>query len=211
MDEEKRALTSKREMVRHIAHEIRTPLNIVTVATDIILSELVKMENVPSFLFETLHNCQEACAISCDIVNDLLDFEKLSAGMVTLEKMPIALSTYVQKVLNPFYVSAGAKDITLDYQYMITDNSNDALSGPIGLNGNGVIDAAEKSSCLNVADVVEIDSVKMSSVLRNLLSNAIKFAKETIVVKVSVHREGNPFNVFFDALLYPCTYPRVPI
>ena len=171
IDEEKRALNSKREMVRHIAHEIRTPLNIVTVATDIILSELVKMENVPPFLFDTLYNCQEACAISCDIVNDLLNFEKLSAGLVTLEKLPVALSTYVQKLLKPFYVSAGAKNLTLDYQYLVagkaTDDKNDVH-----------------------LDVVEIDSVKMSSVLRNLLSNAIKFAKETITVKVSVDREG---------------------
>ena len=206
MDEEKRALTSKREMVRHIAHEIRTPLNIVTVATDIILSELVKMENVPSFLFETLNSCQEACAISCDIVNDLLDFEKLSAGMVTLEKMPTTLSTYVQKVLNPFYVSAGAKDITLNYQYIIT--SNNALNG---LNGNEI---DSEKSCSNVADVVEIDSVKMSSVLRNLLSNAIKFAKQTIVVKVLVYREGNPTTLStlsFHSVLHPCTYPHIPI
>ena len=173
MDEEKRALDSKREMVRHIAHEIRTPLNIVTVATDIILAELNKMEAVPQFVFDTLNNCQEACAITCEIVNDLLNFEKLAAGLVTLEKMPIILSTYVQRVLNPFYVSAGAKDLILDYEYTVTVNGQDL-----------VVDNPE-----DVADVVEIDSVKMSSVLRNLLSNAIKFAKETIIVKISVFRE----------------------
>ena len=50
MSEEKRALDSKREMVRHIAHEIRTPLNIVTVATDIILAELKKIDSVPQFV-----------------------------------------------------------------------------------------------------------------------------------------------------------------
>ena len=173
MAEEKRALDSKREMVRHIAHEIRTPLNIVTVATDIILAELLKMESVPQFVFDTLNNCQEACAITCDIVNDLLNFEKLAAGLVTLEKMPTVLSTYVQRVLNPFYVSAGAKDLILDYQYTVVGNGPDLI-----------VEHPE-----DVADVVEIDSVKMSSVLRNLLSNAIKFAKETIIVKVSVFRE----------------------
>ena len=179
MDEEKRTLNSKREMVRHIAHEIRTPLNIVTVATDIILSELVKMENVPPFLFDTLYNCQEACSISCEIVNDLLNFEKLSAGLVTLEKLPVALSTYVHKVLNPFYVSAGAKNLTLDYQYSVDGK---------------VLNDLEKDNLQ--MDVVEIDSVKMSSVLRNLLSNAIKFAKEKIIVKVSVNREGESHIIY---------------
>ena len=173
MNEEKRALDSKREMVRHIAHEIRTPLNIVTVATDIITSELKKIDSVPQLVFDTLNNCQEACAISCDIVNDLLNFEKLAAGLVTLEKMSTVLSTYVQGVLNPFYVSAGSKDLILDYQYTVVESGQDA-----------VVDHPE-----NVADVVEIDSVKMSSVLRNLLSNAIKFAKKKIVVKVSVIRK----------------------
>ena len=173
MNEEKRALDSKREMVRHIAHEIRTPLNIVTVATDIIITELKKINAVPQFVFDTLNSCQEACAISCDIVNDLLNFEKLAAGLVTLEKMPMVLSTYVQRVLNPFYVSAGAKDLVINYQYTLSDHGQDV-----------VVDNPE-----TVEDVVEIDSVKMSSVLRNLLSNAIKFAKETIVVKVSVVRK----------------------
>ena len=173
MNEEKRALDSKREMVRHIAHEIRTPLNIVTVATDIILAELNKIDSVPQFVFDTLNSCQEACAIGCDIVNDLLNFEKLAAGLVTLEKMPMVLSTYVQGVLNPFYVSAGAKNLVLDYQYTVVGNGQEL-----------VVDHPE-----NVTDVVEIDSVKMSSVLRNLLSNAIKFAQETIVVKVSVVRK----------------------
>ena len=173
MDEEKRALDSKREMVRHIAHEIRTPLNIVTVATDVILAELNKMESVPPFVFDTIHNCQEACSITCDIVNDLLNFEKLAAGLVTLEKVPTVLSTYVQRVLNPFYVSAGAKNLILDYQYTVVGNGPDLI-----------VDHPE-----DVADVVEIDSVKMSSVLRNLLSNAIKFAKEIIIVKVSIIRE----------------------
>ena len=173
MDEEKRTLDSKREMVRHIAHEIRTPLNIVTVATDIILAELNKMDTVPQFVFDTINNCQEACAITCDIVNDLLNFEKLAAGLVTLEKMPMVLSTYVQRVLNPFYVSAGAKNLILDYQYAVAGSGQDLT-----------VDNPE-----DVADVVEIDSVKMSSVLRNLLSNAIKFAKERIIVKVSVMRE----------------------
>ena len=173
VNEEKRALDSKREMVRHIAHEIRTPLNIVTVATDIILAELKKIDSVPQFVFDTLYSCQEACAIGCDIVNDLLNFEKLAAGLVTLEKMPMVLSTYVQGVLNPFYVSAGAKDLIVDFQYTVVDNGQEL-----------VVNNPE-----NVADVVEIDSVKMSSVLRNLLSNSIKFAKETIVVKVSVVRK----------------------
>ena len=173
MNEEKRALDSKREMVRHIAHEIRTPLNIVTVATDIILAELNKIDSVPQFVFDTLNSCQEACAIGCDIVNDLLNFEKLAAGLVTLEKMPMVLSTYVQGVLNPFYVSASAKNLVLDFQYTVVGNGQEL-----------VVDHPE-----NVTDVVEIDSVKMSSVLRNLLSNAIKFAQETIVVKVSVVRK----------------------
>jgi len=137
------------------------------------LAELKRIDAVPQFVFDTLNSCQEACAISCDIVNDLLNFEKLAAGLVTLEKMPMVLSTYVQRVLNPFYVSAGAKDIVLDYQYTFSENGQDVT-----------VDNPEE-----VEDVVEIDSVKMSSVLRNLLSNAIKFAKETIIVKVSVFRK----------------------
>ena len=173
MDDEKRALVSKREMVRHIAHEIRTPLNIVTVATDVILAELNKMQSVPQFVFDTLNNCQEACAITCEIVNDLLNFEKLAAGLVTLEKTPTVLATYTQRVLNPFYVSAGAKNLVIDYQYTVATNGQ-----------NLFVDNPEDR-----VDVVDIDSVKMSSVLRNLLSNAIKFAKKVIILKVSIIRE----------------------
>ena len=100
MDGEQRSLDAKRNIVRHIAHEIRNPLNICNVGTDVVLAELRTLESsldagdprlpVIGRLVETVESCQEACGVASEIVDDLLNFEKISAGMVHLERVPTA-------------------------------------------------------------------------------------------------------------------------
>ena len=42
--------------------------------------------------------------MACEIINDLLNFEKLAAGMVQLERAPTRLATYLQHAMKPFQV-----------------------------------------------------------------------------------------------------------
>ena len=144
----------KRAMVRHISHEIRTPLNITAIGMDTMLRALQKLPptKTVSFLRETIGSCRVACDDALTIVSDLLDFEKLAAGMFTLEKVLTSLVQWVGELLKPFRVSAHSKGVTLEFVHPDAEAGQPA---PV---------------------VADIDPLKMATVVRNLLSNAIKFS-----------------------------------
>ena len=149
-----RDLDAKRAMVRHISHEIRTPLNITAIGMDTMLRALQKLPptKTVSFLRETIGSCRVACDDALTIVSDLLDFEKLAAGMFTLEKVLTSLVQWVGELLKPFRVSALSKGVTLEFVHPDAEAGQPA---PV---------------------VADIDPLKMATVVRNLLSNAIKFS-----------------------------------
>jgi len=159
-----RDLDAKRAMVRHISHEIRTPLNITAVGMDTISRALQKMPQtkMTSFLLETVDSCKIACEDALTIVSELLDFEKLAAGMFALETIPTRLAPWVEDCVKLFRVSAESKGLTIDF------------ARPPG-------DGCDRC-------VAAIDPLKMSTVMRNLLSNAIKFSRPggTIYVRLAV-------------------------
>ena len=159
-----RDLDAKRAMVRHISHEIRTPLNITAVGMDTISRALQKMPQtkMTSFLLETVDSCKIACEDALTIVSELLDFEKLAAGMFALETVPTRLAPWVEDCVKLFRVSAESKGLTIDFFQQPTGRDDHCFAA--------------------------IDPLKMSTVMRNLLSNAIKFSKAggTIHVRLGV-------------------------
>lgn len=71
--------------VRHISHEIRTPLNTTSIGVEVLEHELSALGNaVPNSLMEVVVGIRAACGSALVIVNELLTFEKLAAGMSTL-------------------------------------------------------------------------------------------------------------------------------
>ena len=114
---------------------------------DITAAELKKLgDRVPAFLLSTVESCQEACASSLEVLNDLLAFEKLAAGMFTVDRTPLALAPFLRDVAKLFALSAQAKRVQVE------------MTG-----GDRPL-------------VVGMDRVKMKTVFRNLLSNAVKFS-----------------------------------
>ena len=106
------ALEAKRSMVRHIGHEIRTPLNIIGVGTDVLLKELKQLKHrVPRAVMEVVRGIQAASGTALEVVNELLMFEKLAAGMTTIETAPTRIVRFINKAMRHHMIPARAKEV----------------------------------------------------------------------------------------------------
>ena len=125
---------------------------------------------IPSDIFEDMSETKNSISTAVDILNDLLDYEKLESGLMTLDKSPADPIAFLQETARPFLLGAANKGVRLKI-----------LSGPR---------AAEERAIIG-GRVVVIDEKKISQVLRNFLSNAIKFTPHggDIEVKIEIVME----------------------
>ena len=139
--ESEQALEAKRSMVRHIGHEIRTPLNIIGVGTDVLLKELKQLgPAIPRSILEVVEGIEDASTAALEVVNELLMFEKLAAGMTTIEAVPTRIVRFIDKAMKQHMLPAHAKNI--DFILSVSDRDNE-----LGVN---------------------IDPIKMTVVFRNI-------------------------------------------
>ena len=105
------ALEAKRAIVRHIAHEVRGPLNTIAIAGDILGQELEAIPNVPTLVHEIVDSLKESAGTAMEQINEMMLFEKLSAGMRSIEPQAVPVLTYVRECMKPHLVPALAKEI----------------------------------------------------------------------------------------------------
>lgn len=110
-------------------------------------------------LLEIAESIKEGCDIALNILNQLLTFEKLSAGMLQLENKVITVNELLDSNMKLFRMQAQQCGITFKL-----DRSN--------VNADQMF--------------VFVDEHKMNQVLRNLLSNAMKFTPRGGVVEVKL-------------------------
>ncbi len=170
-------------MTRSISHEIRTPLNTAFMALDLLISSLNQQQqqdtrrsfeasdqvyllkqqqervNETNNLLEIAESIKEGCDIALNILNQLLTFEKLSAGMLQLENKTVTINQLLDSNMKLFKMQAQQCGITFKL-----DRNN--------------VDMDEL--------MVHVDEHKMNQVVRNLLSNAMKFTPRGGVVEVKL-------------------------
>lgn len=168
-----RFVKERQAFIRYISHEIRTPLNTVFLGLEFVTSELMKwnspkQENQVLPLVETVNDIRSSCQISLSILDDLLTFDKMEAGKMTLELKYLNCCAFIAAVAKPFKVNARERGISFNFHrdLVLVDN---ACTG-----------------CLH------IDSSKMGQVLRNLISNALKFTPSGGTVTISLQYVANP-------------------
>eukprot|EP01036_Dinobryon_divergens_P035079 gene35079-45408_t len=165
----------KRNFVRFVSHEIRTPLNSVCLGLDLIHKEMVK-DGCGTEGLETLSDVKEAVDISIDILNDLLSYEKLEAGIMVIEPIKFRASLLITDFMRPFIMQA--RRLEVDLQLPVEDSETFSLLRDT---------------------VLYADKNRLGQVLRNLVSNALKFTPRNGIIQVQacrirdsiVHKDGS--------------------
>lgn len=141
-----------------MSHEIRTPLNSIVGMTNIML-----MENPSEEQKEQLNVLLFSANNLLNIVNDILDFNKIEAGKIGFESIEMDVNNIAQKLIKGF--GTLAKDKGIQLKLNIDDQLNTKLIG---------------------------DPTRISQVIGNLLHNAIKFTKRGYVeLRITVIQKDN--------------------
>ena len=91
--------------MRLVSHEIRTPLNVVMTGLKLIEREISKQEiSTNSGILDMINDVKLSCDAAVDLLNDLLAYEKLDAGIMTLEKTKFNAAQFIRKAIQPFYI-----------------------------------------------------------------------------------------------------------
>ncbi|MBV8911371.1 MAG: response regulator, partial [Gammaproteobacteria bacterium] len=136
-----RSNQAKSAFLATMSHEIRTPMNGVIGMTSLLLGTSL-----------TPHQQEYVAAIHASgdalltLINDILDWSKIEAGQLTLERQPLDLRRILHEVVGLFAAQAQTK----------------------GLHLSAHVDPA-------VPALLEGDPLRLRQVLTNLVGNAIKF------------------------------------
>lgn len=135
---------STRDFVAMINHELRTPLNGLLGSADLMAD--TDIDTQQARLLTTIHQSGELLRV---IINDLLDFSKMSAGMLELMVKPFSVINISRVIDDIFTIRAEEKG--LDFELVFAPGIPEELLG---------------------------DAERIKQILVNLIGNALKFTSE---------------------------------
>ena len=153
------ASRSKSDFLANVTHEIRTPMNAIIGMTQLVLDKETD-PNKKTYLSKV----KEAANTLLDILNDILDFSRIDAGRMKIEKTQFVLTDLLEKIRIQINRKLAEKNI--DFEFEVYDR---------------------------VPNTVHGDPVRLKQVLINLCDNAIKFTPDDgrvrLMVRLEAHQE----------------------
>ena len=150
-DEAERQSRIKDEFLATLSHELRTPMNAILGWLSMLAEEEVVKD--PMRAIDVIRRNAE---LQAKLIEDLLEMNKLSSGMVHLELGAVDISAALDAAIQSLQPAAMAKGVT--------------LSRSVAMNMPGL----------------RADSRRLQQVLWNLIHNAIKFTPSGGVVEIAI-------------------------
>ena len=150
---------AKRDFLACMSHEIRTPINGVMGMLNLALANEKDVDQA-----RKLGIAQESAASLLAVINDIIDFSKVEAGKLDVEKVPFNIGELLSETIKTFSFSVCNKNLEL-----LLDSRN--------------IDV----------DYIVGDPGRIRQVLSNLISNAVKFTAQgeiRVIAEVSLNSSG---------------------
>ena len=141
---ERRMNSAKIDFLANMSHEIRTPMNAV-----VGIGHLLEKTDLSSKQQNYVSKLQRASDSLLGIINRILDFSRIEAGQMELEKTPFDLSGVMETVTA--HVETQAKKKGLSFHFDVSENVENRLIG---------------------------DPLRLAQILTNLCANGVKFTDE---------------------------------
>jgi PAS domain S-box-containing protein len=140
-EELEKTMHAKEQFLANMSHEIRTPLSGV-----LGFAELLKDTGLNEEQAEFVNAIGTSGKNLLGVINDILDYSKIEAGMMSFEKVPLSLRSTFSSLAIFFNEKAKQKKIKIDF-----------------------------STDTNIPEVVIGDPTRFTQIINNLAGNAIKF------------------------------------
>ena len=150
-----KASMAKQSFLSTMSHEIRTPLNEVIGIANILSEENTRPE-MDDYLKSLIFSSNHLLAL----VNDVLDYSKIEAGKIVLERLTFNMNDYLHELERAYTIRANTKGLSF----------NLIKEGDIPLYVIG-------------------DQVRLNQVVSNLFSNALKFTKDGYINLIVKEKE----------------------
>lgn len=148
-----KASAAKSQFLSHMSHELRTPLNAV-----IGFSQLLQMGQLNATQNDSVNEIVMAGQHLLELVNDLLDLEKIESGKMTIVQEAVDLGSMLDDLITFIKPIADIKQIKVS------------------------------NACSDESAVVLADNFRLRQTILNLLSNAIKYNRDNGSVQISCER-----------------------
>ena len=148
---------AKDDFISMISHELRTPLNTMRLWVRLLGHEALPEKD----RVEGRRTLERAIIAQQQLIDDLLDISRISAGKLRMEMRPTPLADVIEAAVEAVRPVSARKDVQLTY----------VTNPQIG--------------------VVRADPDRMQQVVWNLLSNAVKFTPSGGRVAVALERQGD--------------------